>query len=141
MKSGSEEKPQTTDDLLTAYKDLQQFYDALLKDHGNEKAGKFLWRIVALVFVCLFLINTRTKTVWVPDPNSQDMRVEYSNWWGIEHRTFYPVWRKPSGEENWDSEQWCIKWPGDTWEPFLKDDVEGVYYEWPEKGYVPPQKR
>jgi len=140
MKNSGEGKPQTTDDLLAAYKSLQQFYDDLLKKYGNEKAGKFLWMIVALFFLAVWLDGAKHHIVWVPDPNDQEMRVDYSDWWGIERQTFYPVWRKPSGEEGWDSESWCIKWPDGTWQVFLKDDGESVYYEWPEKGYSSPQK-
>lgn len=141
MKTEGEEKPLTMDDLVRMYKELHTDYSRAVNAVQKQKTNKILWMVIALFFVYLYLSATKHSIVWVPDPNDSQMRVEYSDWWGIKKRTFYPVWRKPSGEENWDSEQWCIKWPGGTWDPFLKDDGENVYYEWPGKGYVPPQKK
>jgi hypothetical protein len=97
--------------------------------------------IIALLILYVFLYNTKTKTVWVPDPNDRMMRVDYSDWWGIKEQTFYPVWRKPTGETSEDFESWCIKWPDGTWQVFLNDNGDNVYYEWPEKGYSSPTKK
>ncbi len=141
MKDDGEGKPLTTEDLIKMNENLQKDYISALKTAKKEKSSKILWMIVALFFVYVWLYRTKYKMVWIPDPNDQQMRVEYSDWWGIEKETFYPVWRKPSGEEGWDSESWCLKWPGGTWQPFLKDDTENVYYEWPGKDYSPPKKK
>ena len=138
MKTDGEEKPLTTEDLIKMYEGLQKDYSNAVKAAEKEKASKILWMIIALFFVYVWLYGARHHIVWVPDPNDRMMRVEYSNWWGIEKRTFYPVWRKPTGE---DYESWCIKYPDGTWQTFLVDDGESVYYQWPGKNYSPPPKK
>jgi hypothetical protein len=141
MKDDSEEKPLTTEDLIKIYEGLQKDYSDAVKASGKEKAGKILWMIVALFFMYVWLYGAKHHVIWVPDPNDQQIRVDYSDWWGIEKQTFYPVWRKPTGETSKDAESWCIKWPDGTWQAFLKDDMESVYYEWPGKGYSSPTKK
>ena len=138
MKSDEEEKSLTPEHIPQEFIPVKEWQDAENR-FQKEKFGKQIWRFIALAILCACLYNTKHKIVWVPDPNDQQMRVDISDWWGWQKQSFYPVWRKPSGEEEWES--WCIKWPGGTWEPFLKDDTENVYYEWPGKGYLPPPKK
>lgn len=137
MENDGEEKFWTTDDLLREYKFVQKEWHDAAKRCSSEEAGRKIWRFIALVILCICLFNTKTKTVWVPDPNDRMMRVDYSDWWGIKKQTFDPVWRKPSGE---DYESWCIKYPDGTWQTFLVDDGESVYYFWPKNYSFPPNK-
>ena len=142
MKNDGTEKPLMAEDLIKMYEGLQKDYSKALKEGDREKNSKQLWRFIALAILGLWLYKNEHNWIWVPDPNDRQMRVEHSNWWGFKKQTFYPVWRKPSGEEQEpDSQQWCIKYPDGTWQVFLKDDMENIYYEWPEKGYSSPQKK
>jgi hypothetical protein len=137
MKNDDEENTLTPEDILQEYKFVQkEWHDAEKKCYAeNEK--KRIWMLITLVLLCFWLYNTKTKTVWVPDPNDRMMRVDYLDWWGIKKQTFYPVWRKPSGE---NYESCCIKYPDGTWQTFLIDDGESVYYWWP-LNYSSSQKK
>ena len=110
MKNEDGEKPLTVDDVLQENKLVQKEWNDAEKRFQNEKFGKQIWRVIALAILCTCLYNNKHRIVWVPDPNSRTMRVDVSDWWGIKNQTFYPVWRKPSGEQGRDSEQWCIKY-------------------------------
>jgi hypothetical protein len=138
MKNDSGEKILTPEDILQEYKFAQKEWHDAEKRFQNEKFGKQIWRFIALAILCACFYNTKHSIVWVPDPDDRIMRVDCSDLWGIKKQTFYPVWRKPSGE---DYESWCIKYPDGTWQTFLVDDGESVYYSWPLKNYsLSPKK-
>jgi hypothetical protein len=138
MKNEGEEKVWTMDDLIENYRIVQKDYLDAEKRCQSEETGKKVWRFITLAILCVCLYNTKHNSVWIPDPNDRRMQVDFSDWWGITKQTFYPVWRKPSGE---DYESWCIKYPDGTWQAFLVDDGETVSYWYPLKNYSFPPKK
>lgn len=131
----NESKPITTEELIQEYKGLQKMLDETVKDLRKAEGNKTLWKIIAIAILCIWLANTKSKIVWYPSEDTKQMRVVMSDWWGIEQQTFYPVWRKPTGETESYSEQWCIKYPDNTWQVFYGDDGESLSYSYPLKNY------
>jgi len=131
----NESNPITTEELIQEYKGLQKILDETVKNLRKEEGNKTLWKIIAIAILCICLANTKSKIVWYPSEDSKQMRVVMSDWWGIKQQTFYPVWRKPTGETEDYSEQWCIKYPDNTWQVFYGDDGESLSYSYPLKNY------
>lgn len=138
MKDDGEEKSLTTEELHGQVR----FYEKELFDCQQERYGekevKRIWVFITFFILCACLYNTKHKIVWIPHPNDRQMQVDVSDWWGWQKQSFYPVWRKPSGD---DYESWCIKYPDGTWQAFLVDDGESVSYWWPLKNYSSTPKK
>ena len=92
--------------------------DETAKNLQQEKSRKALWRFFAIVVICFFLYQNKSRNVWLPVADTQQMCVMKSDWWGLKVQAYYPVWRKATGETNLFSEQWCIKYPDDSWRAF-----------------------
>jgi hypothetical protein len=114
----SETQPKTTEELIQEFKGLQASLEETATQLRREKGRKSLWRVVALVTVAICLYETKSKTVWLPVADSQQMCVVMSDWWSLRVQAYYPVWRKPTGETAEYSEQWCIKYQDNSWRVF-----------------------
>ena len=110
--------------------------DETAKRLQNEKGGQNLWKFLVLVIVCICLYDKKSKIVWLPVPDSPQMSVVISDWWGLKAQIFYPVWRKPTGITEEYSEEWCIKYPDNTWRVFYDDERGGpTAYKYPSANY------
>ena len=128
----NESRPLTTEVLIQENKGLQKSLDEAAKHLRNEKASKTFWKfftVAIVVIVCIQLYKKKSGVAWLPVADSQQMCVIMSDWWGLKVQTFYPVWRKPTGETGEYSEQWCIKYPDNTWQVFYGD--HGGAYKYP----------
>jgi hypothetical protein len=131
----NESKPITTEELIQANQGLQKKLDETAKHLQGEKSRKTFWKFLAIVIVCVFLYEKKSSIVWLPVADSPQMCVVMSDWWGLKVRTVYPVWRKPTGETEEYSEQWCIKYPDNTWHVFYGDDGGSPAYTYPLTNY------
>jgi hypothetical protein len=122
MKNDSEEKPLTTEELFQENKRVSELWFVAERKCHAENEVKRIWMFIALGILCVCLYKTKTSMRWLPDLEDGIMRVEYSNWWGFKTQKFYPVWRKPTGE---DFPEWCIKYPDGTWHVFEAYDEAG----------------
>jgi hypothetical protein len=105
------------------------------QDLVSEKRRKTLWKAFAIAFICICIYQKKSGATWLPIADSQQMCVMASDWWGLKVRTFYPVWTKPSGETNDYSEQWCIKYPDNTWQAFYGGRGDLPAYKYPPTTY------
>ena len=131
----NESKPMTTEVLIQENNGLQKMLDETAKHLRNEKGRKTSWKFLAIVIVCIWLYNKKSSVVWLPVADSQQMCVLMSDWWGLKAQAVYPVWRKPTGETEEYSEQWCIKYPDNTWRVFYGGDRKSSAYTFPSKNY------
>jgi hypothetical protein len=108
-------------------KNREEAADGLRK----EKNRKLFWMFLAVVLACVFLYQKKSSAVWLPVADSQQMCVLVSDWWGLKVQAYYPVWRKPTGEAAENSEQWCIKYPDNTWQVFYRGNGKAPAYSYP----------
>jgi len=130
----NESKPITTEELIQENQGLQKKLDEAAKHLQNEKVSKTFWKFLAIAIVFIGgirLYEKKSNTVWLPVADSQQMCVVMSDWWGLKVQTFYPVWKKPTGKTDEYSEQWCIKYPDNTWQVFYGDDGGASPYNYP----------
>jgi hypothetical protein len=97
----------------------------------KEKNRKTLWMFLTLVLAGIFLYQKKSSAVWLPVADSQQMSVLVSDWWGLKVQAYYPVWRKPTGEVADNSEQWCVKFPDNTWQVFYRGNGKAPAYSYP----------
>ena len=131
----NESKPATTEELIEKHKGLQKLLDETAKHLQHEKGWKTFWKLLAIVIVCICLYNKKSSIAWLPVADSQQMCVVMSDWWGLKLQTFYPVWRKSTGETGEYSEQWCIKYPDNTWQVFYAGGSGSSAYKYPSTNY------
>lgn len=112
-------------------KELRDLVDETAKDLQRQKSGAALWRFLAIAVVCFWLYQKKSHTVWLPVADSQQMCVVISDWWGLKVQAYYPVWRTPTGETGPFSEQWCIKFPDNTWRVFYAGRGQPSDYKYP----------
>lgn len=109
--------------------------DETAKHLQNERDGKMFWKLLAIFIVCICLYHKKSNIVWLPVADSQQMCVVMSEWWGLKVQTFYPVWRKPTGATGEYSEQWCIKYPDNTWQVFYSGGSGAAAYKYPSTNF------
>jgi hypothetical protein len=105
--------------------------DEAAKRWHKEKNARIFWMFLAIVIACVYGYEKKSKISWLPVTDSPQMCVVMTDWWGLKVQTFYPVWRKPTGETGEYSEQWCIKYPDNTWQVFYNDDGGSSPYNYP----------
>jgi hypothetical protein len=125
----------TTEELIQQNEGLQKRLDETTKHLHQEKGRKTFWRFLAMVIVCICLYEKKSNVVWLPVADSQQMCVVMSDWWGLKAQAVYPVWRKPTGETEEYSEQWCIKYPDNTWQVFYGGNRKFSGYTFPSTNY------
>jgi hypothetical protein len=131
----NESKPMTAEELIQESKGLQKMLDETAKHLQNEKDSKTFWKLLAIFIVSICLYYKKSSMVWLPVADSQQMCVVMSDWWGLKVQTVYPVWRKPTGETDEYSEQWCIKYPDNTWQVFYDGHGGASAYTYPITNY------
>jgi hypothetical protein len=114
---------------------LEVKLDGTARDLESEKRRKTFWKAFAIVIVCFCLYQKKSGARWLPVSDSQQMCVMASDWWGLKVRAFYPVWTKPTGQTDEYSEQWCIKYPDNTWRVFYGGLGELPAYKYPSTNY------
>jgi hypothetical protein len=97
----------------------------------REKRRKTFWKAFAIIVVCVCLYQKKSGAIWMPVADSQQMCVKASDWWGLKVQAFYPVWTKPTGQTEEYSEQWCIKYPDNSWRFFYGGNGELPAYNYP----------
>ena len=130
----NESRPMTTEELIQENKGLQKSLDEAARRLRSEKSRKAFWKFFAtavVLVVCVRLYQKKSSVVWLPVADSQQMCVVASDWWGLKVQTFYPVWRKPTGETAEYSEEWCIKYPDNTWQVFYGAHGGSSGYKYP----------
>jgi hypothetical protein len=134
----NESKQMTTEELIQENKGLQKMLDEMAKHLKDETRSKTFWKLLAIVSICIVsicLYRKKASTVWLPVADSPQMCVVMSDWWGLKVQAVYPVWRKPTGETEEYSEQWCIKYPDNTWQVFYGDHGESSAYRYPLRNF------
>jgi hypothetical protein len=116
--------------MAEEHKSVEVKLDGTEQNPESEKRRKTFWKVFALVLICICLYQKKSGVTWVPIADSQQMCVMASDWWGLKVQAFYPVWTKPTGQTNEYSEQWCIKYPDNTWRVFYggHGDLPGFKY-------------
>jgi len=114
----SETQVKTTEELIHGYEVLRKTLTETANQLQKEKRSKTIWRFFAVLIICIFVYAKKSNAVWLPVADSQQMCVLMSDWWGLKVQAYYPVWRQPTGETGEYSEQWCIKYPDNSWRGF-----------------------
>ncbi len=130
----NEGPPNPTED----YEGFQRELDETAQHLQKETRRKTFWQcfaIVALGALCFGFYGKKSNTVWLPVADSQQMCVIRSDWWGLKVQAYYPVWRKPTGATQEYSEQWCIKYPDNSWRVFYSPDGKAPGYKYPPASY------
>jgi hypothetical protein len=118
------------EDPVQDFEELEGILDETEKDLKNEKRRKTSWKVLAIAIICICLYQKKSRVVWLPVADSQQMCVMVSDWWGLKVRAFYPVWTKPTGATGEYSEQWCIKYPDNTWQVFYSGNGPSPTYKY-----------
>jgi hypothetical protein len=134
MKSDDDEKSPTIEELRGEL----QFYQKELFECEQKRSAEYevkrIWMFIALGILCVCLYNTKFHVKWMPDLEDGIIKAEYSDWWGFKRQTFYPVWRKPTGD---DFEFWCVRYPDRTFHVFVEyaneETGEAIYFFPPDK--------
>ena len=125
----------TTKELIQENTILQKKLDEATKQLRNEKGSKTFWKFLVIAIVCICLYYKKSNIVWLPVADSPQMCVVMSDWWGLKAHAVYPVWRKPDGATGVNSEQWCIRYPDNTWRVFYGGDRKSSAYTFPLTNY------
>ena len=125
----------TTEELIQENTILQKKLDEATKQLRNEKRTKTFWKFLVIALVCICLYYKKSNIVWLPVADSPQMCVVMSDWWGLKVQSVYPVWRKPDGETGVYAEQWCIRYPDNTWRVFYGGDRKSSAYTFPSTNY------
>jgi hypothetical protein len=113
-----EPQSKTSEQVTQEYEGFQRTSAETAKRLPKQKSRKSLWKVCVVVILCIYLYEKKSGIVWLPVADSQQMCVLMSDWWGLRVQAYYPVWRKPTGETDEYSEQWCIKYPDNSWRSF-----------------------
>ena len=124
-------EPRTTEEQTQEGESLQKTLAETVNRLRKEKTSKTFWKYLSIVLICVFLYQKQSNVVWLPVADSQQMCAVVSDWWGLKVQAFYPVWRKPTGDNREYSEQWCIKYPDDSWRVFYSGHGKSPNYTYP----------
>jgi hypothetical protein len=113
------------------FKAVEAKLDGTAQDLESEKHRKAFWRTFAIFMICVCVYQKKSGATWLPIADSQQMCVMASDWWGLKVRAFYPIWTKPTGQTDEYSEQWCIKYPDNTWRAFYGGHSDMPAYQYP----------
>jgi hypothetical protein len=117
------------------YKAVEVKLDETGQDLECEKRRKTFWKAFAIVVIGICLYQKKSGAIWVPVADSQQMCVMASDWWGLKVQAFYPMWTKPTGQTEEYSEQWCIKYPDNTWRVFYGLHGDSPAYNYTQQHY------
>lgn len=131
----NESKPMTTEELIQEGAILQKKLEETIKQLRDEKGSKTFWKFLVMAIVCICLYYKKSNMVWLPVADSQRMCVVMSDWWGLKAGVVYPVWRAPDGATEAYPEQWCVKYPDDSWRVFYGGDRKSSAYTFPSTIY------
>ena len=131
----TEAPPKTSEELIPESERFQEISYETEKHLENEKRRKTFWKVLATVIICIWLYEKKSHSVWLPVADSQQMCVAVSDWWGLKVQAYYPVWRKPTGESQEYSEQWCIKHSDNSWRVFYDGHGKSPAYTYPQVIY------
>jgi hypothetical protein len=125
-----QKEPETAEEPRQENESLPTSFDDMKKRFQKETRARKFWKYLAIATICIVLYAKKSNVVWSPVADSQQMCVLVSDWWGLRAQAYYPVWRKPTLDTREYSEQWCIKYPNDTWEVFYTNR-DGPAYTYP----------